>query len=100
MKKQYFRNEDSNVCMSLEDCLNEAKSDGLEQVTLIEAIHSNVSEYRWCKSLGAVVEKSECGKAVCSYYEKPKKGNACENKGKFYTYGEEVTFNVITGKQI
>ncbi|BEG98122.1 hypothetical protein [Bacteroides sedimenti] len=101
MKKLYFKSIDDNLCQYLEDCLNEAKADGeTETVTLIEAIPERVSGNRWCTLCGAVVEQSECSKKACSSYDKPLKGNACANKGQLYTYGNEVTFDIKTGKQI
>lgn len=101
MKKLYFKSIDDNHCQSLEDCLNEAKSDGAtDTITLIEAIPADMIGYRWCTLCGEAVEKWDCSKKACSSYKKPLKGNTCANKGQFYTYGEEVIFDIEKGEQI
>lgn len=101
MKKLYFKSVDDNHCQSLEDHLNEAKADGVtDTITIIEAIPDKVSGYIWCTLCGAAVEKWNCSKKACSSYEKPLKGNACAHKGQFYTYGEDVLFDVSKGKPV
>lgn len=39
-EKLYFKNEDDNFCCPLEDHINEAKENGLDEIELIEAIPS------------------------------------------------------------
>ena len=100
MNKLYFENIDHRFCQPLEGFLNEARCDGKNEVTLIEAIPYKGKEYCWCDRIGESVERSECTKASCDMYEKPLKGNACDNRGELYNYGESVTFDVKTGMQI
>lgn len=99
--KLYFGNEDSNNCYCLEDHINEAKEDGLNEVELIEAVQDDsVKHFCWCTYLGDCIERSECSKKFCDMYKKPEKGNACANRGQFYSFGEKVRFDVNTGLEI
>ncbi len=94
MEKLYFRDEDSNHCYSLEEHLREAKQDDLKDVELIEAIPDDgTSDYIWCHVLDAV-EKSQCSKKCCSYYESKSGRGRCDNKGSLYLHGEKKTFKV------
>ena len=97
MKKLYFENEDSNVCMPLGDCLD--NTDKLKEVTLMEAVPYRGSEYCWCTHEMEVVEREDCKKSVCDWYTPNKSGRGtCSQRGKMYKFGEKVTFNVKSGK--
>ncbi|WP_321437154.1 hypothetical protein [uncultured Bacteroides sp.] len=99
MNKLYFESIDDNICQSLDDFIGMAKHDGKQEITLIEAIPDKTKKYCWC-NYGACVERSTCNKRSCDSYEKPQKGNVCACRGKLYTYGESVTFDVKTGNKI
>jgi len=97
----YFRDTDDTLCQSLESLLQDAKYDGLEKITLVEAIPDNVtSEFIWCVQHGECVERHECRKSQCSYYESKSGRGVCSNRGKLYFHGNEVIFDVSTGNPI
>lgn len=94
--KLYFKNEDSEICETLEDLLNEAKQDELIEITLVEAeIDDGTTDMIWCMHHGECVEKSECKKSLCSHYESKSGRGKCSNKGQLYLHGESVKFNVL-----
>lgn len=97
MNKLYFESINSNDCYPLEYFLNKAKIEGESEITLIEAYPTKEKEYCWCSLRCTAVERSECRKVCCGYYEKPLKGNICDYRGRLCDYGESVTFNVATG---
>lgn len=99
--KLYFKNEYSEICETLEDLLNQAKEDEVDEITLVEAEEDDrTTDMIWCTYHGECVEKSECKKSLCSNYESKSGRGRCSNKGQLYLHGESVKFNVITGKQI
>ena len=100
MKHLYFDNEDSEICYPLEDHLNEAKDNEVDQIEIFEAIPCKAKEYVWCSYLGICLERCECNKPSCNVYEKPKKGNICANRGRAFAHGKKVKFDVKTGKKI
>lgn len=92
--KMYFKNIDSTNCFNLQEHLNEAKDEGLNKITLVEAIpDDNTNSFIWC-SIYDVVEKSDCKKSLCPRYESKSGRGVCSNKGSLYLHGEEVTFDV------
>jgi hypothetical protein len=94
MEKLYFKNEDALNCYPLEDHLEEAKEDGLLDITLMEAIPDDgTSEYIWCQIYDCV-QKCECSKKYCTRYESKSGRGKCANKGSLYFHGEKVKFNV------
>lgn len=98
MKKQlYFKSVDDVICYPLEGHLAEAKSEGLKKIKLIKAERDTVTnDYVWCTHHGDVVDKCDCTKAQCSYYQANKGGRGvCVNRGKLYLHGEEVEFEVL-----
>lgn len=96
-EKLYFKDIDSTTCSSLSDMLNDARLDGLETITLVEAIPDNgTTDMIWCTYNGEVVEKSECKKSLCSYYSSKSGRGTCANRGNLYLHGEEIVFNVPT----
>jgi len=97
MKKEklYFQSEDSTTCEPLDSLLDDARFEGLEEITVIEAIpDNNTSDHVWCTQYGEVTEKSDCKKSVCRCYESKSGRGKCSNRGNLYLYGEEVTFKV------
>lgn len=98
-KKLYFKDKDSEFCYDLARHIREAKEDGLKEITLTEAIPaSKDSEFFWCTLGECAVEKSECKKYLCEEYSKHK-SNTCEHRGKYFEYGDDVKFDVETGKE-
>ena len=96
-EKLYFLNIDDTNCYPLSDRLNDARLEGLEKVTLVEAIPDNDNpDYVWCAQHGEVTERQECKKSICSYYESKSRRGVCSNRGNLYYHGNEVTFNVPT----
>ena len=94
-EKLYFLDIDDNNCYSLSDRLNDAKLEGLEKVTLVEAIPDNDNpDYIWCGVQGEVGERSECKKSICLYYESKSGRGVCKHRGNLYSHGEEVEFKV------
>lgn len=93
--KLYFRNEDSTNCETLDDILNDAKDDGLKEITVLQAIPDNgFSGNIWCMHLGEVYDKSECNKKECCYYSSKSGRGVCESRGKLYLHGEKETFKI------
>ncbi len=94
-EKLYFKNIDSTTCCSLSDMLDEARCDGLEKITLVEAVPDDgTTDMIWCTHEGECVEKSDCKKSLCSYYSSKSGRGVCENRGSLYLHGEEITFDV------
>ena len=101
MKKFYFEDEDANVCMPLEHFLDNAKSEGLKEITLIEAIESSEDYYCWCKLNSSVVCNDDCNKLGCFFYEPDKDDcKKCRHKGVLREFGNKVVFDVESGKVI
>lgn len=102
MKKEklYFRDIDSTHCEPLVGLICEAEYDGLEKITLVEAIPDDgTSEFIWCVQHGECVERHDCKKALCSYYESKSGRGVCSNRGQLYFHGNEVVFDVPTNNK-
>lgn len=98
-KKLYFENEDSAECYPLSMHLIGAMEDELKEIELLEAVPDFKNpDFIWCSEMEIAAERSECNKQ-CPYY-KCVKGRVCDLRGKLYTHGEAVKFNVETGKVI
>ena len=93
-EKLYFKNEDDNFCCHLEDHINEAKEEGLDEIELIEAVPSKEKGYYWCTHYANVVEQGQCCKAECERWERYKNSNLCYNRGQLFYFGEKVKFKV------
>jgi len=95
MDKLYFESIDHTMCQPLEYFLHDAKIEGLEKITLVEAIpDKETKDFIWCTHYGEVTERQECTKSQCPYYSSKSGRGVCEHRGKLYLHGEEVTFNV------
>lgn len=94
MKKEklYFKNENSTNCYPLQDYLDEAKEDGLNEIELIEAVPAPKDEYVWCTYHGETIERAECKKSECSYYSSKSGMGICEHRGSYFLHGDKVTF--------
>lgn len=94
-EKLYFLNEDDTSCYTLSDRLNDAKLEGLNEITLMEAILDNDNpDYIWCSHYGEVGERQGCKKSICSYYSSTSGRGVCRHRGNLYTHGEKVTFKI------
>ena len=94
-EKLYFLNIDDTNCYPLSDRLNDAKIEGLEKITLVEAIIDNENpDYIWCGYQGEVTEREDCKKSICSYYESKSGRGVCKHRGNLYQHGEEIEFSV------
>jgi hypothetical protein len=94
-QKLYFSSIDDTSCYTLADRLNDAKLEGLDEVTLIEAIPDNSNpDYIWCGHQGEVGEREGCKKAICPFYKSKSGRGVCKHRGNLYQHGEEATFKV------
>ena len=95
MSKLYFRDVDSTFTETLQEIIDDARLDGLTEVTVLEAVPDNgTSGHIWCTVSGTCVEQSECRKSQCSDYTSKSGRGRCQNKGYLYLHGEEKTFKV------
>lgn len=94
-QKLYFRDIDDTWCQPIEGLIQDAKHDGLQKITLVEAVPSTDFNSIWCSYNGEVVDRNECKKSICPYYESKSGRGVCENRGKLYTHGDEVEFKVL-----
>jgi len=92
-EKMYFRDINENICKSLDNHLSDAQYEGLNEIALIEAKPNTDSHYIWCLQYGAV-DRSHCKKDYCKLYESKSGRGVCANRGKLYSYGNEVTFKI------
>lgn len=92
--KLYFKSIEDNICYNIKDHLNEAKEEGLQEITLIEAIPKKEKGFYWCTLFCNVVEKIECNKAECDKWVQKGKSKLCDHRGGLYRHGNEVKFKV------
>lgn len=97
MKKEklYFRDIDDTTCYNLQTRLEDAQDEGLETVTLIEAVLDNDNpDYIYCGYNGEVGEREECRKSFCYNYDSKSGRGVCKHRGNLYCHGEEIVFKV------
>ena len=93
--KLYFKTIDDTFCSSLESHLQDAKNEGLEEVTLIEADPDNDNpDFIWCTSEGECVERHMCKKSQCSSYNSKSGRGVCSDRGNLFQHGDEVLFKI------
>ncbi len=92
----YFKDEEHIFCEPLSSHIAQAKYYGHTEITLIDAIQiKSAGDHVFCGHAGEVVERFDCTKAQCSYYEANKSGRGtCINRGKMYMFGEKVTIKI------
>ena len=91
----YFKSIDDTFVENLEDLLNDAKHEGLKEVTFVKAIPApNDPDNIWCMHKGDVEDRDECRKSTCAYYESKSGRGVCKHRGTLYHFGEEVKFNL------
>jgi hypothetical protein len=94
-EKLYFKSIDDTTCYPLSDILNDAQDEGLEKVTLVEAIPDNDNaDYVWCSHYEEVTDRDQCKKSFCPHYESKSERGVCKHRGNLYTHGNEVAFEV------
>ena len=93
-EKLYFENKHEIYCYPLSFHLDYAKEEGLEQITLYEAIQETVEGFHWCMFDKQTVEKDDCCKAMCTDYNSKSGRGVCMYRGKFSKAGNEVNFQV------
>jgi hypothetical protein len=94
-RKLYFKTIDDTICSPLDSHLADAKADGLAEITLIEAVPDfDNPDFVFCGHYGEVLERSICKKSECLYYASKSNRGTCWHRGKLYSHGEELTFNV------
>jgi hypothetical protein len=92
--KFYFENEDAETAHSEEYFQEQMKSEGITEITVLEAIpvpHSK-SDFVYCMEADTCYEKSECGKQCESYKPNNGKNGKCEFRGQYCDFGEETIF--------
>jgi hypothetical protein len=95
-EKLYFRSYDHTTCYYLDWHLDDARDEGLEKITLVEAIPDNdTKDYVWCTQYENVEEKSLCCKINCPAYTSKSGKGKCQYRGNLYNHGNEVTFEVL-----
>ena len=92
--KFYFESIESETCYPLPYHIEDAKFQGLKEITLIEANEDNIDGIIWCGAMEATGDKSECNKKKCSLYHSKSGRGVCSHRGNLYEYGEEVTFKI------
>lgn len=100
--KLYILDGDDS-CHTLHDYLVDAKSDGLSTIDLSEAVldKDRNKTMVWCSEYGYAREKYECNAKECNFYHRSNNGNRfCDFRGKLYTKGKDITFDVNTGNKI
>ena len=96
MKHQlYFASIDDTSCHPLEYYINDAKLEGLSEITLVKADPDDgTTDFIWCTYHGDCVEHNECKKSLCNYYESKSGRGVCKHRGKLYLHGEEQIFKI------
>lgn len=94
-EKLYFEDIDHTICKPLSGYIEDAKSEGLKSITLVEAIPDNqTTDYIWCTAHGEVIGRDDCKKSICSLYSSKSGRGVCSERGNLYLHGEEVIFEV------
>lgn len=92
--KLYFESIESETCYALPYHIEDAKFQGLKEITLIEANEVKINGVIWCKIFEATGDKSGCNKKQCASYHSKSGRGVCSHRGNLYEHGEEVTFKV------
>jgi len=94
-QKLYFDSIDSEMCEPLEYKFTMARIEELKSITVIEAVlDTETNDFIWCTHFGTIVDKGECKKTECASYNSKSGRGVCSERGKLYSHGEEVTFDV------
>lgn len=96
--KYYFETKESETCYDLESIKDMMRADGITERTVFEAIKDNVGGYFWCKAIGEVGEKGQCGKQCSDYEPRNGKSGCCKYFGSLYT-ATDKTLTVNIGEE-
>lgn len=91
-EKYYFENKDATNCYTEEYFQDKMRDNELTEISVLKAVpvKINFSEYIYCKEIGEVGEKSECGKNCPDYEPRNGKNGMCKHRGKLYELGDKV----------
>lgn len=91
-EKYYFENEDAENCWTEEYFQDQMRVNELTEISVLEAIpvKIKISEYIYCKEIGEVGEKRECGKEYPYYKPRNGKNGMCKHRGKLFEHGDDV----------
>lgn len=96
-QKLYFENKDSDVCYPLSYFIDNAKLQGIESVSLYEALEDNdFPDMHFCQYYGEIVDNCDCKKSECNQYTSMSGRGKCQYRGKVYFKSiEKITFKVF-----
>jgi hypothetical protein len=92
--KYYFRKEDSERCYTIDKHMDDAREEGLTEITLFEAKRQKLHDFIYCHAVDECGEKGECGKCCGDYQPRNGKSGMCKNQGLLYEPSKEVKFKV------
>lgn len=94
-EEMYFRDIDANTCHPLEYFIEDAKEEGLKELTLVRAEKDTQTKgFVWCTEHVEVTERKICNKSSCSEYNSTSGRGVCASRGKLYTHAEKVTVSL------
>lgn len=92
--KYYFSDLDDNGCFAMNYWLSYAADEGLEEITLYEAIPDPIKDVAWCNEYDGPLYGGECGR-ICDKYDPINgKSGKCRSKVGCYEHGEKVTVKI------
>jgi hypothetical protein len=96
--KLYFKDKDSEYCQSLDSFKDEMRLNGIQEMTVIEAVKDNSKDYFYCQSAGEVTENDGiCGKGCCDYEPRNGKNGICNHKSPcYFPDGKAITIKLNT----
>lgn len=87
-QKLYFRNEDSEMCHTLDYFIDEMKEQGVSEMVVYKAKRDTCSDYFFCKANQQVGVKGEdyipCGNECADYIPRNGKSGCCKYRGYCY----------------
>lgn len=93
--KFYFETEDSDECFNKKHFVDQLKESGEKQITVFEAVPDNINtEWMYCRAVGEVGLKTECGRYCEDYSPRNGKSGICKHQGKLHLAGEEVIIKI------
>lgn len=99
--KLYFRNQNSELCHSLEYFLSDMKDNGITEMDVFTVIKDKSLHHFWCKAIDEVCSKDDditCGKECVDYTPCNGKSGRCLYKTHCYIADEMVTIKLEESK--
>ncbi len=94
-KKYYFESIDDTICYELSYHVINAKDEGLQEITLVEAVpDTETKDFIWCSEHAEVTERNMCRKVECESYTSKSGRGVCSHRGKLFLHGEEVKIQI------